>query len=121
MPAEEITYETLKKAIGEWEAPRERHVGLGSEVCVGVLGPVCCPPKHGSHGCQGRGWQFPLNSSQLPKSLSLNRGQCPMPGTLFLLTVAIKSSWLRVMANQTGEKGILMSKYKYFENFFGGV
>ena len=44
-----------------------------------------------------------------------------MPGTFLLLTVAIKSSWLRVMANQTGEKGILMSKYKYFENFFGGV
>ena len=31
-----------------------------------------------------------------------------MPGTLFLLMVAIKGSWLRVMANQTGEKGILI-------------
>lgn len=106
MPAEEITYETLKKAIGEWEAPGERQVGLGPEVCVAVL--ETCPPRRGSHRCQGRGWQFPLNSSQLPKLQlkvpPLNRGQCPMPGTLFLLMVAVKSMWLRIMANQTVKK-----------------
>ena len=43
MPAEEITYETLKKAIGEWEAPGERQMGLGPGVCVGVLATCLLP------------------------------------------------------------------------------
>lgn len=45
MPAEEITYETLKKAIGEWEAPEERQVGLGPGVCVAVLETCLLPSQ----------------------------------------------------------------------------
>lgn len=75
VPAEEITYETLKKAIGKWEAPgasswRGSLDGRsgGCWECVWVCAaPSAALPSVFQHRCEGRAGWLPLNTSQLPK------------------------------------------------------